>query len=186
MAVTIRPRISTARYEQGRGSLLTFRQAMRSQSKFHLGAKGLLLLTVSLCSAFAASVQRGEVVPMSQFEVKQARGYFDFDVRYDDTSDRVEEVKVTWVSPAAYKNALRVGDRLISIDGTAVTEFLLPTDLDCMRRDLKAGEVRTLVFTRTRLLRRLTVTHTTKGPDKSPGSTATSATSPAAAGPHPL
>jgi hypothetical protein len=128
-----------------------------------ISAAVLPLVLAIAGSANAASVQQSDVVPMQRFEVKQARGYFDYDIRYDDATERVQEVKITWVSPAAHKNSVRVSDRLVSIDGTSVTELPYRDFLERMKRELKADDSRVLVFTRVHLFRRLTITHTTKG-----------------------
>jgi hypothetical protein len=132
--------------------------------------RGWLLVLAITGPAKAASVQQSEVVPMQRFEVKQDRGYFDFKLRYDDETERVQEVNLTWVSPAAYKRSLRVGDGLRSIDGTVLTELPYRELLARMKRDLKPGETRTLVFTRTGLFGRRTITHTTTGPNAAPAS----------------
>ncbi len=128
-----------------------------------MSARVLPLVFAIVCSANAASIQQSDVVPMQRFEVKQDRGYFDYDVRYDDVTECVQEVKITWVSPAAHKNSVRVGARLVSIDGTSVTDLSFPDFLVRMKRDLKPDDSRVLVFTRVHLFRRLTITHTTKG-----------------------
>jgi hypothetical protein len=128
----------------------------------------LSLAVISVHPAPAASTRETDVVQMPRFDVKQSKGHFDFDVRYDDDTNRVQEVKLAWVSPAAVKDGLRVGDRLISIDGKPVIEFVLRDALELIKRELKPGESRIIVFTGTRMLRRVTITYTTKGPNKAP------------------
>lgn len=162
------------------------RSHLRRQAKMHFPSHlfcaviRMVPLALAIAGpAKAASVQQTDVVPMQRFEVKEDRGYFDYDVRYDDQTERVQEIKITWVSSAAHKNALRVGDRLVSIDGTSISELRYGEFLARMNRNPKAAEPRILVFTRVHLLRRLTITHTTKGPNSAPEPTPTAATPPA-------
>jgi predicted metalloprotease with PDZ domain len=86
-------------------------------------AKALALALAITGVARAASVQQNGKVSLPRFEVAENRGYFDFTIRYDDRSEHVEELKLTWVSPAAHKNSLRVGDKLVSVDGIPIAQL---------------------------------------------------------------
>jgi predicted metalloprotease with PDZ domain len=129
-----------------------------------IATKTLPLVFAIAAAAHGASAQKNETVAMPRFEVAEARGYFDFKIRYDDKTERVEELKLTWVSAAAHKTSLRVGDRLVSLDGIPVDQLTYEDAIERLKRELKAGESRVLVFTRTHLFRRVTVTHTSKAP----------------------
>jgi len=116
----------------------------------------------------AASVSRSEAARMPAVEVKGERGHFEFAIEYDDETNRVQKAKITWVSPAAYKSSLRVGDRVVSIDGKPIGEFLHDDAFHALRGKVKPGEVRTIVFTRIGLFKRINVTYTINGPNKAP------------------
>ena len=110
----------------------------------------------------------GEVVKLARVEVKASRPDFEFDVQYDDVSTKVQGVLVTWVSPGTQKHGLRVGDLMASIDGKRVGDLTLQELLASTKRKLGSGESQVLVFTGTRMLvRRVSVTYTTRGPNKS-------------------
>jgi hypothetical protein len=122
-------------------------------------------------------------VKLAPVQVNASRPDFEFDVQYDDVSTRVQNVLVTWVSTDTHKSGLRVGDRMVSVDGERIANLKLEALLAATRRKLGPGDSQVLEFTGTRmLLRRVTITYTTKGPNKSPEPTPTAVTPRAAEG----
>ena len=102
---------------------------------------------------------------MPAVEVKEERGCFEFVIEYDDESNQVRKAKITWVSPAAYKASLRVGDHVVSIDAKPIREFLHDDAFHALKGKLKPDEIHTIVFTRGGLFKRVNVTYTIKGPN---------------------
>jgi hypothetical protein len=131
---------------------------------------GLVLSVVASVTAATSSPSvSNETVKLGRVEVRANRPDFEFDVQYDGASTKVQGVLVTWVSSATHKRGLRIGDRMTTIDGRRIDDLSLQELLAATKRVLGPDESQTLVFTGTRaLIRRVTVTYTTKGPNKTP------------------
>lgn len=127
----------------------------------------------------------GEVLKLAPVEVKGSRYDFEFDAEYDDVSTKVQGVRVTWVSPATEKVGLRVGDRMVSIDGKRVTDLSLEDFLAVTKRKVGPGESQIIKFTRRRMLvLPVTVTYTATGPNKVPEPSPAVVTPPSAQEPN--
>jgi hypothetical protein len=143
-------------------------------------AIGAMLASTALVVAATANRNVGrDAVTLPRVEVRASRPDFEFDVKYDDVSLKVQKVVVTWVSPATHRQGLRVGDRMKAMDAQEVTTLSLEQILAAAKRKLGPGESQVMVFTGTRaLIRPVTVTYTANGPNKAPEPTTTPVTSP--------
>lgn len=134
---------------------------------------GLMLLLAVVSFTTIASADQGtdnETVILDPVEVSARRPDIEFTVRYDKRSTKVQRVRVKWVSSGAHMRGLRVGDRMTTIDGKPINDFILEEFLTAVKRELKAGESQTLLFEGRRFLfRRATISYTTELTDDSAG-----------------